>query len=237
MLLEKLGRIDEAITAFQKASELSEASYALGRLLSREGRTSEARPHLEWFKSQRDRETRRREAQRRANSAFQTGQKHLEEGRREEAAASFLEVTELDPTSYQGYAFLAKSRRSLGDIDAAIESIRRAILLAPGASEYPYLLSAFLRDQGDLKGALTAAERAVALGPRNALLHNTLGVILSDLGNHDGAVAAFERAVELDLENPAYSLNLAAAYDNLGEKDKSAEAMERYRKQIAPPKP
>ena len=240
-LLGKLGRTEEAIVALEKAIELapdlSEATYALGSLLSRVGRTEEAKKYLERFKSQRDEKAREAERQRRAEAAFGLGRQLLEQNRLEEAAEAFLELTELDPKSHQGYAYLAKTYRSLGKVDVAIAYIRRAIELAPGAAEYPYLLSRFLKDRKDLAGSLQAARRAVALGPGNSLLHNALGVILGEAGDARGAVAAFEAAAELDPENPAYSLNLAAAYERIGSVEKSAEAMERYRQQVAAPPP
>ncbi|MFQ5789827.1 MAG: tetratricopeptide repeat protein [Acidobacteriota bacterium] len=236
-LLGKLGHTEEAIAALRKACdlepELSEASYALGNLLSREGRTEEAQAFLELFKVHRDRKARRTERQRRAVAALGTGRKMLEENRLEEAVEAFLEMTELDPTSHQGYAFLAKTYASLGQIDVAMAYVRRAMELGPGASEYPYLLSLFLREKGDLGGALAYARRALSLSPQNALLHNALGVILSDMGDENQALLAFKRAAELDPENPAYTLNLAAAYEKLGQAEKSAGAMERYRRQLA----
>jgi superkiller protein 3 len=236
-LLVKLGRTEEAIAAFEKAIELapdlSQATYALGSLLSREGRTEEAQEYLTRFKAQRDQQARKDERVRRAVAALGSGRQFLEENRLEDAIEAFLEMTELDPTSHQGYSYLAKTHRSLGEIDVAIAYIRRAIELAPGASEYPYLLSLFLRDKRDLRGGLEAIRLAVRLGPRNGLLHNALGVILGESGDQLGAVAAFETAAELDPENPTYSLNLAAAYEKLGEAEKSAEAMKRYREQWA----
>ncbi len=150
--------------------------------------------------------------------------------------AAFLEMTELDPKSHQGYAYLAKCYRSLGEIDVAIGYVRRAIELAPGAAEYPYLLSIFLRDRGDLPGSLEAARQALALGPSNSLVWNALGVVLDEVEDHAGAAAAFEKALELDPENPAFNLNLASAYARLGETEKSALAMERYRQQTAAPR-
>ena len=240
-LLAKLGRTKEAIAAFEKAIELSpdlsQAIYALGNLLSREGRTEEARRYLTRFKSQRDEQARKDERVRRAVAALGTGRQLLEENRLEDAVEAFLTMTELDPTSHQGYSYLAKTHRSLGQVDVAIAYIRRAIELAPGAAEYPYLLSLFLKQRGDLAGSLKVARRAVTLGPGNSLLHNALGVVLSEAGDAHGAVAAFEAAAALDPGNPAYNLNLAAAYERIGALEKSAEAMERYRQQVAAPPP
>jgi len=237
MLLGKLGRSDEAIAALQKAIELSpdlsEAFYSLGNLLSREGRTEEATEYLERFQVLRDEQTRLGENRRRAAAALGEGRELLEQNRLEEAVQAFLELTELDPKNHQGYSYLAKTYRSLGQVDVAIAYIRRAMELAPGAAEYPYLLSLFLKDRGDLPGALTAARRAIALGPDNSYLHNALGVILSEAGDARGALAAFQAAAKLDPDNPTYSLNLAGAYDALGDREQSAQAMERYRQQIA----
>jgi tetratricopeptide (TPR) repeat protein len=238
VLLGKTGRGAEAIVALEKAIELapdlSEATYALGNLLSREGRAEEATVYLERFKTLRDGQTRLGEQRRRAAATLGTGRELLEQNRLEEAVEAFLELTELDPTSHQGYSYLAKTYRSLGQVDVAVGYIRRAMELAPGAAEYPYLLSLFLKDQGDLAGALQAVRRAIALGPDNSHLHNALGVILSEAGDTRGALVAFEAAAELDPENPTYSLNLAGAYDRIGDSEKSAAAMERYRQQIAP---
>ena len=236
-LLVKLGRTEEAIAALEKAIELapdlSQATYRLGSLLSREGRTKEAQEYLTRFKSQRDEQARKGERVRRAVAALGTGRQFLEENRLEEAVEAFLKMTELDPTSHQGYSYLAKTHRSLGKIDVAIAYIRRAMELAPGASEYPYLLSLFLRDKKNLPEALEAIRLAVRLSVRNSLLHNAHGVILGEIGDVSGSIAAFEKAAELDPDNPTYSLNLAVAYERIGQTEKSDEAMERYRQQVS----
>ena len=235
-VLGKLGKAEEAVPAYQRAleldPELEQAEYALGTLLGRLGRNEEAKIYLDRFKAKRDQATRQRENNRRAVAAFGRGRELLEANQIEKAIEAFLELTELSPQSHQGYAFLAKAHRSLGQIPVAVGYARRAMELSPGSSEYPYLLSVFLRDQGDLVGSLEAIRKAIVLDPQNSLLHNAKGAILSDAGDSVGAVAAFERARELDPGNPTYSLNLAAAYHEIGEAEKSAEAMERYRKQV-----
>ncbi len=235
-LLDKLGRAAEAIPAFERAlaldPKLSAASYALGNALSRAGRTDEARSQLERFKTARDEEERADAETKRALSAFARGRKLLEENQLEEAITAFLEMTELNPRAHQGYAFLAKAHFSRGETPVAIAYVRRAIELSPGTSEYPYLLSLFLKDRGDRTGALDALATALSLDRENAALHNARGVLLEELGDLKAAVEALERAVALDSENPAYTLNLALAYEKLGLTEKAEMSFSRYRDQL-----
>jgi tetratricopeptide (TPR) repeat protein len=148
-VLGKLGKAEEAVSAHQRAleldPELEEAEYGLGTLLARLGRSEEAKVHLDRFKAMRDRATRERESNRRAVAAFGRGRELLEANRVEEAIDAFLELTELSPQTDPGYAFLAKAYASLGQVPVAVGYVRRAMELSPGTSEYPYLLSLFLR--------------------------------------------------------------------------------------------
>jgi tetratricopeptide (TPR) repeat protein len=236
ILLDKLSLANDAIAAFERAialdPDLAEASYALGNSLSRAGRAEEARLQLERFKVARDREARREAEAKRALAAFGRGRALLEENRIDEAILAFLEMTELNPRAHQGYAFLAKAHFSKKEVPVAIAYIRRAGELSQGTSEYPYLLSVFLRARGDLSGALAALDAALALDPKNAILHNARGVLLLEAGDVELSIESLERASTLDPENPAYTLNLALALEKQGLAERAEEALARYREQL-----
>ncbi len=100
--------------------------------------------------------------------------------------------------------------------DAALESARRAVRLAPDLAEAQAgLASALINARLDFEGAKAAYARAIAAGRGNADVLTAYGVFAAQQGDFRGGVDACARAVELDPLNPrafkALGLALMAA--------------------------
>jgi predicted O-linked N-acetylglucosamine transferase (SPINDLY family) len=89
----------------------------------------------------------------------------------------------------------------LGNRAGAIDSFRRAIVLAPDHAIAHNNLGMVLAEDHRLDEALAAYQRACELNPRFAESHSNQGNLLQRLGRFQEALASFERALKLDPEN------------------------------------
>jgi tetratricopeptide (TPR) repeat protein len=116
-----------------------------------------------------------------------------------------------------------------GQLDDAVETLSRAVALAPGFAGTRINLGVALRATGRLEEASQAYAAAIEIDPGNADVHLNLGNCLKDMGRYAEAEASYERCLEL---KPNYAL----AYDNLGlvlrEQSKIDEAARMFRKAI-----
>ena len=106
-----------------------------------------------------------------------------EQGRFQEAVHAFREASAAAPGSALALCSLATAYLQTGEIDLAVASLKKSLLMAPNADYVFANLSLALRYQGKYQDALPYAERAVQLNPSNdgnwlelgdcySLLHN-----------------------------------------------------------------
>jgi len=91
--------------------------------------------------------------------------------------------------------------QNTGEIEAAIEELRRASDVAPESTELTVkLLGAYYVNE-DYENAAIMAERALEQEPESVVLNIWKGRINYQLDRYDEATEAFERAIELDPTN------------------------------------
>ncbi len=103
-----------------------------------------------------------------------------------------------------------------GDLSAAAEELRAAVLTKPDYAEAYYTLGSVLKQKGDLQPAADALREAIRLQPDFAGAHTNLGAVLRQLGDTDGAAA--ESRTGLDLLKQKSSEQAAAIATNSGRK-------------------
>ncbi len=123
-------------------------------------------------------------------------------------------------------ALEAKVLFSLQRSDRAVESIRRAVTLAPGDASFRYLEGLFLRLTGDPEGSATALRSALAIRPDLGEAHALLGGIELESEDVGAAVEHFQRAVELGISSPDLHRAYAKALADLGRDAESARQLE-----------
>ena len=99
--------------------------------------------------------------------------------------------------------------QSIGELEKAELSIRKAIELNPKIGNAHYNLGITLKSLGKLEEAESSTRNAIKLNPNDAEAHSNLGSILIDLGRLEEGELSTRKAIQL---NP----NDAAAYSNLG---------------------
>ena len=118
---------------------------------------------------------------------------------------------------------------SLGRLDEAIASHRRAIAGKPDFPEAWNNLGNALRAVGQLDEAIAAYRHAISLMPEYASAWNNLGSALNQQRKLDEAVSAFSRAIEIQPELVEAHANLGNAFKDRGQLN---EAMASYRQAV-----
>lgn len=136
-----------------------------------------------------------------------------QDGKFDAAAADYRRFIELRPDDFRGpYAYGALLHEA-GELQAAIDWLQRASLLAPfSALPYKQLATAYL-DTGAPAAAIAALRKA---GQHDSALVDAeyfelLGLAQAHLGEFDSAADAFKRALDLEPERNETRVNLGFA--------------------------
>ncbi|TAK98941.1 MAG: tetratricopeptide repeat protein [Rhodospirillaceae bacterium] len=121
-----------------------------------------------------------------------------EQGRLEEALASYDHALELDPNSAVTVNSRGVTLIALERIEDALADFRRAFTLDPTYVEAYLNAAAALRDSGRFVGALQLANRAIALCPDSGTAWHIRAVALDWLGRDADAIDAYGKAVSFD---------------------------------------
>jgi type IV pilus biogenesis/stability protein PilW len=124
------------------------------------------------------------------------------------------------------YGILAHRK---GRDDQAIESIEKAIAIAPTYADAHNNLGNIYNKAGQPEKAVDAYRRAIELSPGNVAAHNNLGTVLKDLDRFEEAAEQFAKAIELMPDNAELYRNFGNVFRKQG---KFGEAAQAYRKAI-----
>jgi tetratricopeptide (TPR) repeat protein len=208
LTLEGSGRPEDAIKELQRALVLrptfEEARRRLAQILARQGHVDQAITEFQKAIDLRPNSW--------ANYSA-LGVSLVQAARYEEAVKAFSRVIELHPEGAIGYQQLGATYQMLGDQDAALDSYRTAIAIAPLPQAYS-AMGALLHERGDYAGAVEAYDKAIELRPNSHVTHRNLGDAFRRLKRSGDAQRAYGRAValvEAELKvNPADAPSLAA---------------------------
>jgi predicted O-linked N-acetylglucosamine transferase (SPINDLY family) len=130
------------------------------------------------------------------------------------------------PSLEQLYA-LAVGQQQAGQLEAAIETYARCLVLNPNLPEVHNNLGTALDAAGRLAEAVTRFERALALDPAYVRPLVNLGRVLRLQGNTAEALRHLERALALSPENPRALTNLGFALADLGRAQEATVVLRR----------
>ena len=135
------------------------------------------------------------------------------------------------PEDAGAHFVLGLARASLGDVDGAIASYRRAAELDLSDPRPRNNVAELLARRGELDAALAQAQEAYRLAGDDANVIDTLGALYLRKGLPERAVALLERAHQSAPELPHVSLNLALAYRDAGRTDDARALLTRLAQQ------
>ncbi|MGB8840225.1 MAG: tetratricopeptide repeat protein [Aliidongia sp.] len=136
--------------------------------------------------------------------------------RSEEAIPHITKAIELRGDYVRYYNNAALAYLSLGRLEEAEATCRRALPLDPAYALVRGTLGIILRAAGRLDEAELWTREALQLDPGHIGAHCQLGFILSGLGRLDEAVVSFRAALALDADMPDAHLGLCEALRLLG---------------------
>lgn len=135
-------------------------------------------------------------------------------------------LLQLAPRHPGSYFVAGVAALRLHQLHAAIEYLRRAVMLDESNAESLTELSRAYVTAGMVPDAVAMADRAMALAPGNGMTCDTLGVIYGQAKLHERALRAFARAVELSPRSADSRFNLASTLVFTGEIDAAEREFE-----------
>jgi tetratricopeptide (TPR) repeat protein len=148
-----------------------------------------------------------------------------------DAAERYLQGSlALEPGADRAHYFYAHVRRLRGDIDGAIHSLERAIVIAPEVADYWIELGWLACDRRQFDKARLHADRADRLAPACSRAATLSAAVDSELpgrsrGNPAAQLLALEEALALDPNNDAALHNIGVVHFN---QTRDLESAERY---------
>ena len=140
-------------------------------------------------------------------------------GRRQEAEGLYRQILAADPRHPDALQMLAVLTHEAGKSAEAIEMIRGALSLHPGAAGFHGNLGMMLAAQGQTQEAIECFRRALALQPDSPEILNNVGTALVSRGDLEEAIRCFEQAVTLRPDFAAALSNLGSALCTAGRGD------------------
>lgn len=190
--LQKEGKLDEAITYYEKAIQLN-PTYAgtyndLGNLFQDKGNIDEAIACYQKALHLNPNFT---------GAHYNLGDSFQDKGQLDEAIKCYQRAIELDPRFADAYNNLAIALKDKGQIDEAIICCKKAIALNPNLVNAIYNLGNALQDKGQLDEAIEYYQKALQHDSNHIGAYTNLGHVSQSRGQLDKAEMYFRRAMEI----------------------------------------
>jgi serine/threonine-protein kinase len=225
---DKAGNLEQAITAFQRATTL-DPRYALAFTGLSEAylRTFQRNKDPQWLPQARDAGSRAVELNGSLAAArVSLGSIYAATGDYKKAVAEFNHALELDRLNVDAYRELGAAYESLNQLADAERTYRTAIDLRPEDWLSNGMLAAFYYRHARYLEAEKYFKRIIELTPDNANGYANLGVMYIVLDRHAEAERALKQAIALK-PTDRYLANLGTLYYQLGRYSEAAPLYEK----------
>jgi superkiller protein 3 len=152
-------------------------------------------------------------------------------GLRKEAAKEFTEAdglqqAERDREEAGLHTINGIQSLRTGNINDAVESLRRAVTRKPDYPEANYYLGIALAQSGDEAGSIRAFRTALEKRPRSAEIHYNFGIALRQMGKSSEAIQEFRQATQLKPEDGLAHCALGMALLQAGDSQTGEEELQ-----------
>jgi tetratricopeptide (TPR) repeat protein len=151
-------------------------------------------------------------------------------GKLEEAEATLMRASEVDPRSSRIFVNLARVRLSRNDAAGALEASDKALGLTPNSASALHQKGRALAGLNRGAEAIEVLATAREMAPEDGYIANTLGWLMLTRGDAAGAVPHLEAARDQLPDLGYVRNNLGVAYERTGRTD---EAIAEYRAAVA----
>ena len=178
------------------------------------------------------------------NVRYYLGRSLLEQRRFAEAIPHLKSAAEAAPTrrTLSGlaaapiYAYLVEAYAGAGRTREALETVQKALEVAPENAELQRARGRILLEQGDLPAARAALEKARTLAPRESRPHVDLSNLYRNLADLPRARAEAQEALRLDPKSPEAHVAHGLVLGAMGREQDAAQAF-RQALRLAPDDP
>jgi len=132
-----------------------------------------------------------------SKEALNLARRHHRAGQLGEAEKVYRRVLQEQPNHPEALHLLGALVGQRGDIESAIDLIRRSIALNGHDAEAHRNLGVLMAKQGRFEEAFVALSRTVQLQPDDLHAHHNLAKVLTAQGKWDDALAAYRRVIQL----------------------------------------
>jgi len=217
--LFSLGRLDEAIKAYQYALKLKpdfpEVYSNLGNALKMRGDLESAvQAYRQALKLRPDF----------SEAHNNLGVSLMEQGKFSEAIDAYQNALRLKPDYAEAYNNLGNVYTGKGEMITAREHYQKALAINPHYAKAHNNLGVIFEALGENSAAMESFQNALRLKPDYAEAYSGLGTVLMKLGRLDEAQAACRRTLELNAKYPAAYTTLAKIFQALGRPDEALAA-------------
>jgi tetratricopeptide (TPR) repeat protein len=152
---------------------------------------------------------------------------HHQAGRLREAEGIYQQILAADPISPHALHLLGVLSSQMGQGEAALDFIRRAITLNPTAAQYHASLGAALATLGRTQEAIEIYHRALVLQPDLLDAHANLGTALMKIGKFELAIESLQTALRIGPNNFKLLDALGSALSQAGSHEQAVEILQR----------
>jgi tetratricopeptide (TPR) repeat protein len=163
-----------------------------------------------------------------AKDKFLQGVKLFQEGKFDQAIASFEAVLKDKDDFAEGYYNLGMAYLRNGETDKALAAIKRAVELKPGFLEAYFGLGQIYVEKGDYQEAIGVFNKAIAAAPEAPEPYLNLGILYFNNKQDDLAEAALLKAAALKPAFPQPYYQLGLLYLRKDEVEKSRQNFEKF---------
>ena len=154
---------------------------------------------------------------------------HAKKGNIDEAERNCKEILKDHPDHADTLSFLGELYTGIGNYEAALTCLRKALAQNQSDEFIYYNLANSLRELGEMDEAIFHYRKALELNPEFEDAYYNLGIALREKNDIDGAIRSFRKASELNPDSSDVLNNLGIA---LLQKKEFDEAIMNFRKSL-----
>lgn len=147
-----------------------------------------------------------------------------QQGNLEDAENAYFEALKLDNRNAEVYNLIGVLKLQKGEVEAAIESVERAISISPEAYFYETLFQAYIRNE-DYNKIVSKEMEVTKLYPDNFSLLFNLALAYKNLNQNRKAMNYYEKALKINPSSYQAWFNLAHLYSIEGEYKNAVSAL------------